>query len=329
MFKITECCPILYLLREYLPAKIEKHLFHFSRKFVFLSFHVCFVNRSNRFIDVHRFGHQNEEVPNSSSREPIVPRSRRSKSLWQTRWRDCVTGKSLHGSLVNYAVSADRPNCRDSVVPFLANADESRSSRVSNSRRSRGCRRRTRNFLFHHPSPFRKPRGSIPRDKSAITIFDYRLYANSREVILCVVHHRIESNNKISHSYHPLSCLFLSFLLLLPLLFFSFFFFSLLLMCSKERTRAASRAQHFSDRTFAETIERTSKLEKWTSGGNLRRRWGRRSRGHKSNCGVAPLVSLGCKSRGKLPWNRAWIDDDGYRLLVRERVQNVATYTFL
>lgn len=168
---------------------------------------------------------QNEEVPNSPSREPIVPRSRRSKSLWQTRWRDCVTGKSLHGSLVNYAVSADRPNCRDSVVPFLANADESRNSRVSNSRRSRGCRRRTRNFLFRHPSPFRKPRGSILRYKCAITIFDYHLYTNSREVILCVVHHRIESNNKISHCYHPLSCLFLSFLPLPLLLFFSFFYF--------------------------------------------------------------------------------------------------------
>lgn len=245
MFKITECCPILYLLREYLPAKIEKHLFHFSRKFVFLSFHVCFVNRSNRFIDVHRFGHQNEEVPNSSSREPIVPRSRRSKSLWQTRWRDCVTGKSLHGSLVNYAVSADRPNCRDSVVPFLANADESRSSRVSNSRRSRGCRRRTRNFLFHHPSPFRNPRGSIPRDKSAITIFDYRLYANSREVILCVVHHRIESNNKISHCHHPLFCLFFSFLLLLPLLFFSFFFFFAFNVFERTNESSVSRATFF------------------------------------------------------------------------------------
>lgn len=116
---------------------------------------------------------------------------------------------------------------------------------MSNSRRSRGCRRRTRNFLFHHPSPFRKPRGSIPRDKSAITIFDYRLYANSREVILCVVHHRIESNNKISHCYHPLSCLFLSFLLLLPLLFFSFFFFFAFNVFERTNESSVSRATFF------------------------------------------------------------------------------------
>ena len=141
---------------------------------------------------------------------------------------------------------------------------------MSNSRRSRGCRRRTRNVLFHHSSPFRKPRGSIPRDKSAITIFDYHLNTNSREVILCVVHHRIESNNKISHCYHPLSCLFLSFLLL-PLLLFFFFFFLFNFFERNKREQGLAR-NVFPDRTFAGTIERTSKLEKWTSGGSLRRR---------------------------------------------------------